>query len=489
MFIVNAFQLENELYILCKSRSFFSPCLHVNKLIFAPVNRLSDVNNKNLATALRELDALYEQQSSEHVVLYVFPASLINDGTEISFDNDKIQIMNGYLYDFANLKSRRLFVRMGENKIHIECKKSFLINILKSKKYSLNDKILFLVAALFPKKNYIFSEIGSLRSDNSYALFLYMKRFYKNCYFITDDINQADFDTKFLARRNSFKHLWLLLTAKCLVHSWHICDVMHRNLKDIHYNAAQFSNVFICHGITAGDKNSYEISRYNWGNADICFAGIVPELSQFQKLGYRTLLTGYPRFDKWCGTIRNVFSVALFFTWRRNLRNLDEFKSSLYFHYIRDLLQKVSKVFPEYTFYYIFHSAISSDCRHFMRKEFQNVSNVLFVDVENQQKFIEVFNNSGRFITDYSSIAFDFAYKKEGCPIYFLPKGIESQHYALTDYFYKIQCGVVATTEDQVISYLSYCQTTEKRKNSIFQYRDANNSKRAMLSLLRLGDY
>ena len=50
MFIVNAFQLDNGLYILCKSRSFFSPCLHVNKLIFAPVNRLSDVNNKNLAT-------------------------------------------------------------------------------------------------------------------------------------------------------------------------------------------------------------------------------------------------------------------------------------------------------------------------------------------------------------------------------------------------------------------------------------------------------
>ena len=119
-----------------------------------------------------------------------------------------------------------------------------------------------------------------------------------------------------------------------------------------------------------------------------------------------------------------------------------------------------------------------------------------FIDLFKQNDYVEIdyervkyqtlFNNGSVLITDYSSVAFDFAYLHK--PVLYYHYG-NDYHFDLSDSYYdyeKMGFGEIGKTEteivDLIIEYMKNdCRIKEKYANRIdnfFLFTDKNNCKR-----------
>ena len=269
------------------------------------------------------------------------------------------------------------------------------------------------------------------------------------------------------------------MKCKAIVTSWSLNEALNNRLKDIHYVLIGFKWFFIPHGVTAGDKNSYEISMYNWGNPDVLFTGSDIERSVFtNSLGYRNVVTtGYPRYDKWKICSGNSNNLAIFFSWRRLLNDHVNFIHSNYFRFINQLISEISYHFPNLKVFYFFHPAISLQNQKSIEHSLNSITNdIIYVrNNDDSQNFIDAVNQCDTLITDYSSISFDFGYKHSRV-IYFLPKAFCDGGYSIQPNFYNVLMGKVATSVDECIKLLSSNQRC--LNTSFFTFVDNNNCKR-----------
>ena len=97
--------------------------------------------------------------------------------------------------------------------------------------------------------------------------------------------------------------------------------------------------------------------------------------------------------------------------------------------------------------------------------------------------FNKYFAMAKYLITDYSSVAYDFSYKKDGYAIYYKPLAQIDNHYELKKEFYEANCGITVNNIDELLSTVRGNfdkKFYNGRKKKFFRFNDKCNTERVM---------
>ncbi|RMR07385.1 rhamnan synthesis F family protein [Pseudomonas syringae group genomosp. 3] len=432
-----------------------------------------------------------------YIFAFEFYIDHITQGAKLNFSSQGTPVALHYIYgdipcyNLLNHKNLGLFPRIEKNTFYLEKKEQSIISIMLSESYSQHDKALYasIVNSSAKPKYKLYSERASLTGDNAYEAFKYALKSDEDCYYITSkdviDREQDERLKKHLVRSGSAHHKELFLNAEALYCSFGFPGIIFPELRDIHISALKYKLYLMWHGISAGDKNSYDIAFFNGNRNDGVIACSPHEEKNFSALGHTNVhLTGYPRMDKWCNdTPLNVNSAILFFTWRRNLfeATLADFLNSEYVATITNLVQELAKSRPKLELYYFIHNAIPNqhiECLAAILRA--NCNNIRFVNNNDTQTFNHIFNTSKYLITDYSSVGYDFAYYKKRTSTFFIPEKFIDGHYIPTELFYKIKTGPICFDTGSVIKSLNPNEYKKHQSSakSFFRFMDSKNCQR-----------
>ena len=245
--------------------------------------------------------------------------------------------------------------------------------------------------------------------------------------------------------------------------------------------------IFVPHGITA-DKVSILVHKYSWDEPSFTYCSSEYEKEYFSKNYemHNVLALGYPRMDKWYDAKLDDKKIVLFFTWRiaLSLMQKGNLFQTPYVKYIIYLVKFIQTKFPQKHIYYVFHhEVVKAGLDEIIKKELgdKNISYIYLNTTEGIQEFNSQFKTAKYLITDYSSVAYDFAYKKGSIPIYYLNEDFISGNYPLEQKFYDIHLGVLTKTLPELGKALKLNAPTaemKKRKNKFFKYQDNKNCER-----------
>lgn len=258
--------------------------------------------------------------------------------------------------------------------------------------------------------------------------------------------------------------------------------------------------VFLQHGITK-DNQSKWLNKYN-RNLYGFIVTTKPEYDSVFEYDYyykpdRVWLTGMPRYDRLYHDEKNYITVMP--TWRKSLSAGtdekgvwilgDEFKDSEYFNFYNDLLndERLLKAADEYGYKVCFMPHPNTIAGIEM---FEHNPKVEFMDMSFSYR--DVFAQTNLMITDYSSVAFDFAYLRK--PIVYSQFDKESffsgEHSYTEGYFDYERDGfgeveyTLDAVIDRVIEYMkSGCKLKpeyEQRVNDTFAFNDKDCCKRVI---------
>jgi CDP-glycerol glycerophosphotransferase (TagB/SpsB family) len=115
-----------------------------------------------------------------------------------------------------------------------------------------------------------------------------------------------------------------------------------------------------------------------------------------------------------------------------------------------------------------------------------------YVKIDYENTYQDLFKSSDLLITDYSSVAFDFAYIKK--PLVYYQYGND---YNFKEGYFKYKTmgfGEVITTQKELIKIIeeylkNNCQMKEEYKSRVdnfYKYKDKNNCKRVYDAILKL---
>ena len=256
--------------------------------------------------------------------------------------------------------------------------------------------------------------------------------------------------------------------------------------------------VFLQHGVTK-DNQSKWLNKYN-RNLFGFIVSTKPEYDSAFTYDYfypekNIWLTGMPRYDRLVHDERKYVTVMP--TWRKSLSSGTdargvwqlgkEFEESEYFHFYDDLLnsERLLTAAEKYGYTICFMPHPNTiDGLHLFRQD----PRVKFMDSSYSYK--DIFAQTDLMITDYSSVAFDFAYLRK--PIVYSQFDRESffsgAHSYTEGYFDYERDGfgevehTLDGTIDRIIEYMAdNCQMKEKyrkRMDETFAFNDRNCSKR-----------
>lgn len=256
--------------------------------------------------------------------------------------------------------------------------------------------------------------------------------------------------------------------------------------------------VFLQHGVTK-DNQSKWLNKYN-RNLFGFIVNTKPEYDSIFTYNYyypekNVWLTGMPRYDRLIHDEKKYVTVMP--TWRKSLSSGTdaqgvwklgkEFEESEYFHFYDDLLnnEKLLAAAEQYGYTICFMPHPNTiDGLHLFRQD----PRVKFMDSSYSYK--DIFAQTDLMITDYSSVAFDFAYLRK--PIVYSQFDKESffngEHSYTEGYFDYERDGfgeveqTLEGTVDRIIEYMAdNCQMKAeylKRMDETFPFNDRDCSKR-----------
>lgn len=268
----------------------------------------------------------------------------------------------------------------------------------------------------------------------------------------------------------------------------------------------QFDFVFLQHGITKDDISEW-LNRYN-KNIKIFVAAAKPEYHSLLEPNYgyseqQVKLTGFPRYDYLDNTPKGKLVIAP--TWRRNLaieadqrtgiRPYNEaFKSSDYFSFYQRLMDDKRVISAlkakNMTGEFYLHPSFTPQIKDFTGNEVVSVKDMPY-------DYREAFSEGDVMVTDFSSVAFDFAYlKKPVVYSQFDRKSFFGGHLYDQGYFsyeddgFGPVCYDYEETVSQLVSIINgNCKMTDEYLNRVdnFFYRfDKENAKRVVDEILKL---
>lgn len=354
------------------------------------------------------------------------------------------------------------------------------------------------------KKIWLFSERDNEARDNAYVLYKFIKENTdrENIYYVIDkNSSDAKKIEKLgnLINYNSFKHYIYYLAS-----SWHISAHVDSdspnsrvsNFLEIH-KLLKNKKAFLQHGIT---KDKISFGYYSCCRADLFVCGAKKEFDFCkEEFGYpegNVQLLGFPRFDNlWNFKIkRQILIMPTWRTWLANGTKVD-FLESEYFKRYSDLLdnKRLNDILLKNNIQLLFlpHSDMQKYEKYFNYNNI-NICILNFSKVDIQK----IIKESMMLITDYSSIAFDFAYMNKPLIYYHFDYDKYRKFQHPEGYFKYKRDGfgpVVDNVEDicQFINALNehnfkIPEVYQDRINTFYSLRDMNNCKRVYNKLVEM---
>lgn len=324
----------------------------------------------------------------------------------------------------------------------------------------------------------LFSEFRNIANDNSWQVFNEAIKHDDKCLFVTGESRyerETDPEVKkHMVVYNSEEHIQAFMHCKKIFCSWTLSDVVPTIFKH-EFFAYPFitDNWYYCpHGISY-DKNSYFLSPIFLSQPRKLFCCSENEKNYFEnKCGLsNVVVTGYPRMDKWDAPANN--DILFNFTYRKQY-------TEEYFDIIAKVVQAVRDKYQDREIYYLFHPAIT---RKYQNKIISLIDDdtIHYAHASDQEMFNKWFNECKYLVTDYSSVAYDFAYRNNSVSIYYMEEGFTENHYELYDEFYEKHCGIIVRNSDELLQILDKeldMSDVDRRKKNFFKHRDKENTMR-----------
>lgn len=306
----------------------------------------------------------------------------------------------------------------------------------------------------------------------------------------------------------SFRHKLLFLLSSKVISSEategiiNVFDGWADDLIDLY----GFDFVFLQHGIIRDDISSW-LNRYN-KNIKLFVTSVKPEFESIVKGNYGydesvVKLTGLPRYDKLRNEPKNKLIIVP--TWRENLAGRVDFKTgnkqynpkfkhSEYFAFYQDLMNdhniRAAMQEQEITGEFYLHPSFQLQIKDFSGNDDFKIMQMPF-DYPNAK------SEGNLLVTDYSSVAFDFAYLKK--PVIYTQFDEDSfymNHVSKEGYFkYDIDgFGPVvydygATVKQIIETIKSGCKMNKiyaDRVDGFFAFTDRNNAKRVYEAIVKM---
>ena len=365
------------------------------------------------------------------------------------------------------------------------------------------------------KKIWLISDRTTVANDNGMRLFKYIvDQNNKNIkpYFVIDKNTPDYLKMKKIGKVipfNSFKYKMYFLMADKIISSqadqW-VLNAFGKN-NNFYRDLYTFDYVFLQHGITKNDISGW--LNYNDKNIKIFVTAANKEYESIINGNYgysknEVKLTGFPRYDTLISDANKTITIMP--TWRKALQgrvNVTKgtrdynfnFKNSEYFNFYNNLIndQRLINIMKKYNYKGIFVIHPSHKENYVDFKE-----NSTFKVVSGFADYQTIFKEANLLVSDYSSVAFDFAYlKKPVVYAQFDKKTFMENHIYTQGYFNDKLNGFGPVTDDyedtvnEIIKYIENdCKMEDKylkRVDSFYKYIDKNNCKRVYEEILKLG--
>lgn len=261
-----------------------------------------------------------------------------------------------------------------------------------------------------------------------------------------------------------------------------------------YHQIAGISNVdfyFLQHGIIKDNMSSW-LRKYD-RNPKLIVTSTQLEYESLFDEGYNygnnvIQLLGLPRYDN----LNNQGlkkQIVIMPSWRNYLTDEEDVLKSEYFDRFNSLInnEKLINHAREKDYEIVFkpHPELSIYLYLFDKND--------YVQIDEDKRYQDIFNESAVLVTDYSSIFFDFSYLKK--PLIYYQYG-DDYHYDSNNGYFQYETmgfGPVIKEEDELVDKLieymdSDCLMEEiykKRVDDFFKYHDHNNSKRCYEWILK----
>ena len=432
-----------------------------------------------------------------------------------SFDGSHITI-SGFLF---TMNKNCIIIETSSRLKSVYLEARFLKYLLTCKR--LGSKKAFAVRLMYhvlkqfyAKDIWLISDRINKADDNGEAFFKYLhdNKLHKDSYFvIQNDSEDFKIVNKYgrILNYRSLKHRLIHLMASMVISSagddYVFCPFYNRNFyKDILWKQKR---VFLQHGIIKDDLADW-LNRYN-KNLDIFITSSSPEFNSILKGNYFygkdvVKMTGLARYD--CLTNNSKKYISIMPTWRASLTRSadyvvtgkeaydDSFIDSNFFKFYNDLIndERLIKCASEngYRIKFMPHPRVITYIDKFKHNEL-----IEFCDITT--KYRDIFSQSSLVLTDYSSVAFDFAYLRK--PVLYAQfdkeEFFEGQVYdqGYFDYerdgFGEVEYDLESTV-NRLIAYMEAgCQLKDKYRKRIdkfFAFNDTKNCERIYKEIIRL---
>lgn len=344
--------------------------------------------------------------------------------------------------------------------------------------------------------------------DNGYSFYKYMKKLnnsdgIKVQYLIKKGaVDSKKIDEDSVVHPGTLRHIYCLLIADVLITSqslpYYGSYQLFKKLGFLHKKTQK--RIWLQHGVTK-DRIPYNTMNYSHNHYDMvsCTNHLEKNfISKNYDYPQNVLkVIGFCRYDNLIEENRKYRNILIMPTHRKWLSKLSasEFEKSEYFKRYVSLMndpiiiellhKKTIKIF----FYphYALQKYISS---------FEQVLCSENVVIASKDKYDvqELLKSCQLLITDYSSVAFDFAYQKKPVIYYqFDSEKYSSDHYGQGYFSYdKDGFGPVVYDKDELISFIydyeknGMSDIYQEKVSNFFEIRDTNNCKRTYTNILKL---
>ncbi len=375
-----------------------------------------------------------------------------------------------------------------------------LVNMAKNRYPGFEKAVPFRIAYMigYPflrnKKIWFFMDRPNESDDNGLHLFKYAVKQDKDIkkYFVLSSKNEDFEEIKKIGNvlpYKSLKHRYLGMFVQNIVTSHPDNEVIYPFWGGYPYFAGllKSNNVFLQHGILKDNISSW-LNKSNM-NLSFFLVSSKKEYDSVFRYPYNyernvVQLEGLPRYDNLKNTDTKK-QILIMPSWRRNLtRKSNEYiRETEYFQRFNSLInnERLIEKAREKNYEIIFrpHPKVYNFIELFDKNDYVKID-------YGKTKFQTLFNNGSLMITDYSSVAFDFAYLYK--PVIYYQYGSD-YHFDVKDSFYDYETmglGEIRKTEDElvdlIIEYLENdCEIKEKyakRIKDFFIFTDNNNCKR-----------
>lgn len=396
--------------------------------------------------------------------------------------------------------SKHSYLKMIKNEIPI------LLRVIKRREDYWNSILLirFLYTLLYPfyknKRIWLFMDKIESADDNAEHLYKYSiaQDDGINKYFTVDE-KSPDFKRlkklKNILPFNSIKQRLIYLFAEKIISSHPDDEILNPfiNKNEKSYSGLISSDkIFLQHGVTKDNVSSW-LHKYE-KNLKLIVAVSDGEAKSFLDEGYNykkeiIQVLGFPRFDNLENGKTNK-QILIMPSWRKKLLYAPPqyIMDSEYFKAINSLInnKNLIEIAKKYDYQIIFkpHPRVYDYIELFDTNE--------YIKIDENHTYQELFKSSDLMITDYSSVAFDFAYMKK--PMIYYQYGND---YNFDEGYFKYKTmgfGEVISTQEELVDIIegylkNDCKMKDEYKSRVdnfYKYKDKNNCERVYSAILKL---